>query len=97
MRNIYDFEAEKPPALNENMLRDTLEKKRSKRLALLLVFANLPIYASCLMIASRLYESEPTVSLFCMAFVIVLAVGSALTAAIFSIKEEKKYELDCRA
>ncbi|MBQ4428789.1 MAG: hypothetical protein II871_03345 [Clostridia bacterium] len=92
MRNIYDFEAEKPPALNENVLRDTLEKKRSKRLALLLMFAYLPVYATAALLAARAYKTDQILTGICIAFIAFSALGSLLCAAAFSVKEDRKHE-----
>ncbi|MBR5949025.1 MAG: hypothetical protein IKZ82_10360 [Clostridia bacterium] len=92
MRNIYDFEAENPPVLNENMLLERLEKKRTKRLALLLVFAYLPVYASAALLAVRAYKTNPVLAHICIAFIAFSALGSLLCAAAFSIKEDKKHE-----
>ena len=36
MKQIYDFNRYPPPVLNENMLRDKLEKRSKKRLTILL-------------------------------------------------------------
>lgn len=92
MRNIYDFEVEKPPALNENMLRAALENRRSKRLALLLMFAYLPVYATAALIAVRAYKTDPILTSICIAFIAFSALGSLLCAAAFSMKEDRKHE-----
>ena len=88
MKNIYDFEAENPPVLNENMLRDALKKRRTKRLAALLVFAYLPVYASAALLAVRAYKTAPMLTHICIAFIVFSALGSLLCAAAFSMKKE---------
>lgn len=91
-KNIYDFESAEPPALSERELCDRLEKRSAKRAAIILVFANLPVYAAALLIAARAYKTDPLVSLFCVCFVVFIAVSGILCATVYSIKEEKRHE-----
>ena len=86
MRQIYHFEDKIPPAVNEQMLRQELEKRRAKKAAILLVIGSFFIMISILLIALPLYETNPLFSTVCLLYVCVSIAGSLVIVIAFTLK-----------
>ena len=59
MKQIYDFDRYPPPVLNENMLRDKLEKRSKKRQIILLAAGGVLLQITALLLGvltSSLYR-----------------------------------------
>lgn len=86
MRQIYHFEDKIPPAVNEQMLRQELEKRKAKKAAILLVIGSFFIMISILLIALPLYETNPLFSTICLLYVCVSIAGSLVMVIVFTLK-----------
>ena len=84
MRQIYDFERHAPPALNENMLRAELERRKRHRQTALLAVAGLLLQAAVTLLGYSALDWYPWLSALCFSHVIVSTTGCGVVAVIFS-------------
>lgn len=83
MRQIYDFEREIPPALNENMLRARLARKRCRRQAALVAAAGLLFQAVFLLLGLITMGSAPILFAACAIITALSLCGGAATFAVY--------------
>lgn len=86
MRQIYDFEREIPPALNEKMLREELRRRGRRREVALLAMASVLLQLTLLMAGVWLLASAPALSLVCFGYAAVSVSGSGAIAIIYTQK-----------
>ena len=89
MRQIYDFEQHNPPALNENMLRAELERRKLRRQTALLAVAGLLLQAAVTLLGYSAIDWYPWLSAACFAHVIVSTTGCGVVAVVYSRKGGK--------
>ncbi len=84
MEQIYDFEKQQPPVLNENILYAMEEKRRLRLQTALVAFA--AIFLQLLMtIFGFLYmESIPRLSMFCFVYVLISMICNGTATVIYT-------------
>ncbi len=87
MKQIYDFEAENPPVLNENMLRNKIEKCKLQRQTAVLALSGILMEMVVLLLGLVSWKEYPVLGIICFVYVIVSATGAAIMSVIFSRKE----------
>lgn len=92
MRQIYDFEQKNPPILNENMLRNTLEKRRAQKQTVALAIAGVLVQILVLLLGFIVGEIYPVAAMLSICYVIISMMGSSVIAVMFVKKEVRQYE-----
>ena len=83
---IYDFEKNSPPILNERMIEREIEKKRLQRQTALVALAGILIGVVMVMLGFMLFKDYKWLSIICFAYVIISAAGSGVMAVVFNRK-----------
>lgn len=86
MKQIYNFEQYDPPALNENMLRNEIEKRKVQKQTLLLGIAGILVQIVVLMFGWWNVETHPAITIMCWGYVLSSAVGGSLIAVVYTKK-----------
>lgn len=86
MKQIYNFERQAPPILNENMLRAENERRKTRRITALLAVSSLLILLSVLLLAIQLYEVVPILSVACVSYICIAVTGSSVIAIVYAQK-----------
>ncbi|MBQ8802016.1 MAG: hypothetical protein IJZ53_00070 [Tyzzerella sp.] len=86
MKQIYDFERYNPPALNENMLHNELEKRKVQRQTILLAVAGILVQIVMLMFGFLNAGSCPIITIICLGYVFVSVTGGSVIAVVFARK-----------
>jgi len=84
MRPIYDFQRAEPPVLTEARLRETLEKRRARREAGLVILAAILCQLCLLVLARALYAAQPMLALVCMGYVCLSISGAGVLALVYT-------------
>ena len=77
MKQIYSFDNGNPPALNEAMLRETLEKRRLQKQTALLAIAGILLQLVFLIYGLLVFQTAPQISMLCFGYIFISLVGSA--------------------
>lgn len=83
MKQSCDFERFGPPALNERMLRQELEKRQERRRTILLAAAGALLEALFALLGLLCWDAAPVLTAGCICFAIVSAAGSGAIAIVF--------------
>lgn len=92
MKQIYNFEAAQPPALNENVIRSELEKRRKKWQTVLVAMAGILFQTAILLLGLMAADEYPAFEFMSILYVVVSIAGSGAIAIVFAQKKEKIYE-----
>ena len=68
MKQIYDFGRHTPPALNERMLREALERRSLRRQTLLLLLAGCLLLAAFVLLAYSAMDWYPLITWLCLGY-----------------------------
>ena len=91
MKMVLDFEQFTPPALNERLLRQELEKRTQRRRTVLLAVAGTLFQAVFILLGLLCWNALPALALACIGFAIVSIVGSGVITIIYTQKGEASY------
>ena len=80
---IYDFESSQPPALNENLLRLELARRRQHRQILLLVIASALFVVAALLLGWYALDWYPELTALCVGYAGVTALSYGIAAVIW--------------
>ena len=86
MKQDFYFEQFAPPILNEKILRRELEKRAERRRTVLLVITGALFQAVFILLGLLCRNTAPAVTLGCIGFAIVSAVGSGVIAIVYAQK-----------
>lgn len=86
MKQIYNFEKSNPPVLNENMLRQKLEKRKVQHQTMILAAAGILLQVVMLLTGLLSAKSYPVMAVVCFAYVLISAVGSGVIAVMCTRK-----------
>ena len=86
MKQIYDFEAKTPPALNENMLMEALENRNKKKQVTLLAVAGFLFQVALLFIGYLAFKTHPIITIICIAYAVISTVASLAITIIHTQK-----------
>ena len=90
MNQIYNFDANEPPVLNESMLRTELEKRRLRRQTTMAAIAGILIQIVLLLCAVFWSKEYMLLSVLCVAYVILSATGGTVIAIIINSPAGKR-------
>ena len=86
MTQIYDFERHAPPAVNTDLLRQELARRRLRMQTALLVLAGLLFQFAALLLGYSALDWYPALSLLCFGYVVIAATGGGVVALVYSRK-----------
>lgn len=86
MKQIYNFERHDPPALNETMLREELERRSLRRQTALLIFAGILLQIGIALLGYSAIDWYPWISAVCFGYVLVSTTGCGVVAAAYRRK-----------
>ena len=86
MKQIYDFDRYPPPVLNENMLRDKLEKRSKKRLTILLAVSGVLLQIVALLLEVLTSSLYPMLSVCCLVYQLISMTGGGVIAVVYAQK-----------
>ena len=86
MKQIYDFERQNPPVLNENMIRAEIERRRLRCHTVLLVLAGILLQVAIALLGYSAWDWYPWISAVCFLYIVVSAAGGGVVAAAYSKK-----------
>ena len=86
MRQIYDFEGNEPPVLNENMLIDRQRSRRNSVQLCLAVAAGILLQLAVLLLGWSAVDWYPELTALCFGYVLVSATGGGVIAVVWSRK-----------
>ena len=86
MKQIYNFEQHHPPALNENMIRAEIEKRKLRLQTALLVFAGLLLQVVIALFGYSALDWYPWVTALCFGYIIISSTGCGIIAVVYSRK-----------
>ena len=86
MTQIYDFEQHAPPAVNTDLLRQELARRRLRMQTALLVLAGLLFQFAALLLGYSALDWYPALSLLCFGYVVIAATGGGVVALVYSRK-----------
>lgn len=86
MKQIYDFEQNSPPVLNENMLRVEQEKRRLRLQTTLLFIAGLLFQIAIILLGFSAIDWYPWLTAICFGYVIVSTTGGGVVAVTYTRK-----------
>ena len=86
MNQIYNFEQNEPPIVNENMLRARLDKKKAVRNASIVAVASVMLQMMTLLLGILMYSQYPIITFLCVSYVVVSMVGASVISIVYSKK-----------
>ena len=86
MKQIYDFEQYNPPVLNENMLKNEIERRQLHKQTIILAIAGVLAQIAVLMFGFMIGESSPMIAIGCFGYVLVSIRGSSTITVIYARK-----------
>lgn len=86
MKQIYDFEQNKPPVLNENMIRAELEKRKLRWQTALLAVAAFLLQIVMILLGLVTSVDYPWIAVGCFGYVVFSITGSSVIAIVYSRK-----------
>lgn len=86
MKQIYNFEQHNPPVLNENMLRNEIEKRQLRKQTIILAIAGVLAQIAVLMFGVMVGETYPIIAIACFGYVVVSIMGSSVIAMVYTRK-----------
>jgi len=86
VKQIYNFEQHKPPALNENLLRAELERRRLRWQTALLALAGILLQTVIVLFGYSAMDWYPWISVLCFGYVIISTTGCGVIAVTYRRK-----------
>ena len=86
MKQIYDFERARPPALSERMLRKEAERRRTGAVTALLAVAGLLTQLVVLIFGVLMFGFYPWVTAVCFLYVLISLTGGGVLALVLTKK-----------
>jgi len=86
VKQIYNFEAHTPPALNENMLRAEQERRKVRAQTTMLAVAALLMQVAVLIFGVAVMSMYPLLTALCIGYVAVSTTGAGVVAAVYTRK-----------
>ena len=86
MKQIYNFEQHTPPVLNENMLREELERRRLRWQTALVAVAGILIQFLLILLGLFSLNEYPILTALCFLYVVLSTTGGSVLAIICTRK-----------
>ena len=86
MKQIYNFEKNNPPCLNERYLRKAAERRKLQRQTILLTVAAILSQIVVLLFGILMWPMQPVITLSCILYVLTAALSSSILMIAFTKK-----------
>lgn len=86
MKQIYDFEQNSPPVLNENMLRAELERRRLRWQTALIALAGILLQAVVVLAGLLVMADYPLITMIYLGYTIISFTGTGVLAVVATKK-----------
>ncbi len=86
MKQIYNFELQRPPSLNENMLQAEIEARKLRWQTALLAVAGILFQVVAILLGWSAIDWYPWLTVLCFCYVILSATGCGVVAIAYSRK-----------
>ena len=86
MKQIYNFEKNNPPCLNERYLRKDAERRKLQRQTILLTIASILSQMVVLLFGILMWQIQPVVTLTCTLYVLTAVLSSGVIVIVFTKK-----------
>ena len=86
MKQIYNFEINNPPRLNERYLRKEAERRKLQRQTILLTIASVLSQMVVLLFGILMWQIQPVMTLTCILYVLTAALSSSVIVIVFTKK-----------
>ena len=86
MKQIYDFEQHIPPVLNENMLRNELEKRKLEKQTAVLLVAGILFQIAIVLFGLSQMKVYPVIAVACIGYVVISFVGICVLTIVCTKK-----------
>lgn len=86
MKQIYNFEQQSPPVLNENILRNKQEKKKVNIQTALLITAGFLVQLAVALFGYSAMDWYPWISILCFGYVLISTTGGSIIAITYTKK-----------
>ena len=86
MKQIYDFEKERPPVLNENMLKAELQKRKLQKQMAMVLLSSILSLLGLLTMALMMFDRYPLLLVSVLVYIVISVAGGGTVAAVFWVK-----------
>lgn len=86
MKQIYDFEQNNPPVLNENMLRQKAEERKLQWQTALIAAAAILVQAIVVIVGISAIDFYPIIAVLSFLYVIISTTGCGVLAVVCTQK-----------
>ena len=86
MKQIYNFEKNNPPWLNERYLRKEAERRRLQRQTILLTVAAILSQIVVLLFGILMWQIQPVVAFVCILYVLTATLSGSILMIAFTKK-----------
>lgn len=87
MKQIYNFEQNNPPAINEKMLRQELERRRLNIQTALLFLAGLMLTIAIVLLGYSAWNWYPVITFICFGYAVISATGGGIAAIGYAYRK----------
>lgn len=87
MKQIYPFDAYPPPRCSEALLQERLEKRRRRRITILLALAGVLLQGAMGLLGILLWPDLPVLAAALILYPLVAAAGGGTLAVVYAQKE----------
>lgn len=86
MKQIYNFEQNLPPVLNENIIHAELEKRKIRRQTALLAVAGILMQLVIVLLGFVTFSAYPLITAICFVYVLISTTGGSVVAVVYTRK-----------
>lgn len=86
MKQIYDFEQYNPPALNERIVREEIEKRKLRWQTALIALAGILIQIIIAVLGFEAVDEYPIITILCCMYVLLSTTGGSILAVVYTQK-----------
>ena len=86
MKQIYNFEKNNPPCLNERYLRKEAERRKLQRQTILLTVAAILSQMVILLFGILMWQIQPVIAFVCILYVLTATLSGSILMSAFTKK-----------
>lgn len=88
MNQIYNFEIKNPPVINESILQNELDRRKTKLQTLTLILAGIFIQFIVAIFGFAAADFYPLITVLCVIYVLLSIAGSGIMAGVYIKRRE---------
>ena len=86
MKQIYSFEKNNPPCLNERYLRKEADRRKLQRQTILLTIASILSQMVVLLFGILMWQIQPVITFVCILYVLTSTLSGSVLMIVFTKK-----------